>query len=118
MKMEHSPLFDKLWGPDGNPLGSPFKLDDSMREYEEIESETFEIIKGNYKTTIVCKFNNKGYLVSHTTQSEDLREKAVIMEHLIDELHLAYDEERYEDIPDIQSKINKCRDLQGGKPTF
>lgn len=118
MKMEHSPLFDKMWGPEGNPLGSPFRLDETMREYEEIESETFEIIKGDYKTTIVCKFNSKGYLVSHTTHSEDLRETAVIMEHLIDELHLAYEEERYEDIPDLQIKINKCRDLQGGKPTF
>lgn len=116
--MEHNPLFDKLWGPEGNPLGSPFKLDESMREYDEIESETFEVIKGDYKTTVVCKFNSKGYLVSHTAQSEDLREKAVVLEYLIDELHLAYEEERYEDIPDIQTKINKCRDLQSIKPTF
>ena len=117
-KMKYNPLFDVFWGPNGNIIGHPCKLDEIMKEYEEIENETFEVTKGDYKTTIICKFNSKGYLISHIGYSEDLKEKSPIMENLIDELHLAYEEERYEDISSIQKRINKCRDLHNTKPTF
>ena len=41
--------------------------DDSIRTVSE---ETFECVKGDYKTTLHCKFNKNGYLISTRSRIE------------------------------------------------
>lgn len=85
--------------------------------YEQLETETFEVIKGDFKTTIICKFNPKGYLVSHTAVVISLDESELI-KILKDELHSSINKEDYEEAAKIQEKINKLRDLENQKPTL
>lgn len=118
--MEHNPLFDRLWGMDGShPFGDPFRFDEYMSKEDEFEIEICEFLKGDFKTTIICKFNKLGYLVSHTANVEDIAETKVIMNNLREELDIALNEERYEDARTIQHRINSLRRLtEIGKPTL
>lgn len=68
--MDFNELFDRLWGSDGvNPFGDPFKLEEFMGSQGEIETETCEFVKGDFKTIITCKFNKKGYLIGTSAVS-------------------------------------------------
>lgn len=129
--MEHNPLFDRLWGMDGShPFGNPYEMEERWRKMteeigelsddEDLETEVCEFIKGDFKTTIVCKFNKLGYMVSHITHIENMAEANTIMKNLRDELFRALDEERYEDAKEYQDHINKLRHSveNKGKPTF
>jgi hypothetical protein len=126
--MEHNPLFDRLWGTDGShPYGNPYEMERKMREelenkldYEELETEICEFLKGDFRTTVICKFNNKGYMVSHTAHCEDISESKAIMNALREDLFKALEEERYEEAKRIQEHINKLRDITElrGKPTL
>ena len=124
--MDYNPLYDRLWGADGvHPFGDPFKFENYMSEerydivYENLEEETYEYLRGDYKTTIVCKFNSKGYLVSHTTECVDISEDRAIMEYIRNELFKALEEERYEDAKICQEKINKLRHVfDKTKPSY
>lgn len=83
--MDFNELFSRLWGMDGShPFGDPFKFEEFMTgKNEELETETCEFVKGDYKTVLTCKFNKKGYLVSTSAvsayigkgESEDLEAK-------------------------------------------
>jgi hypothetical protein len=44
-------------------------IDDATRTVSE---ETFECIKGDYKTTLHCKFNKNGYLISTRSRIEKI----------------------------------------------
>lgn len=76
--------------------------------FDYLEEETFETVKGNYKTIIVCKFNHKGYLVSHS----------VVTTLVIDEIHSmlkdalveAFENKDYDEMARIQDLINRKRD--------
>ena len=120
--MDYNPLFDRLWGSDGvHPFGNPYNMDKRLTEdmdYEELETEICEFLKGDFKTTIVCKFNSKGYLVSHTVDCIDISEDRAILITTREELHKALDEERYEDAKLLQEKINKLWKITTIKPTF
>lgn len=62
-------LFDRLWGMDGtHPFGDPFRFQEFMNSQGdgELETETFEVIKGDFKTIITCDFNKHGLLVSQS----------------------------------------------------
>jgi hypothetical protein len=126
--MDYNPLFDRLWGADGShPFGDPFKFEEYMNdkivtsepEYQYLEEEMYESIRGDYKTTIICKFNKEGYLVSHTAQCVDISEDKAIMTAMREELFNALEEERYEDARAYQEKINQLRHLtELRKPTL
>jgi len=121
--MDFNPLFDRLWGADGvHPFGDPYKFDEYMTgeiEYEKLDEEICEYLKGDFKTTIICKFNKQGYLVSHTAESIDISEPRAIMEQTRTELFKALDEDRFEDAKICQDKINQLRQiLELRKPTL
>ena len=121
--MDYNPLYDRLWGADGvHPFGDPYKFDEHMRieeVYENLEEEIYEYLRGDFKITITCKFNSKGYLVSHTVECVDISEDKAIMEYLRDELFKAIDEQRYEDAKVYQEKINKLRHVfEKTKPSY
>jgi len=92
--MDFNELFDKLWGWDGiHPFGDPFKFEEYMTQNDqELQTETCEFVKGDFKTTIICKFNKQGFMVGHSVISthvgpgEDLQgmlEKALEKEDYI-----------------------------------
>ena len=82
--------------------------------FDYLEEETFETVKGNYKTIIVCKFNHKGYLVSHS----------VVTTLVIDEIHSmlkdalieAMDSKNHSEVARIQDLINRKREGEQIKP--
>jgi hypothetical protein len=136
--MDYNPLFDRLWGADGvHPFGNPDRFDEYMKmgqeglfdyqkrerefmeEYQRLEEEVFEFLRGDFKTTIVCKFNRQGYLVSHSVESINISQDLALMEELREELYIALDEERYEDAKRLQEDINKLREItEVRKPTL
>jgi hypothetical protein len=93
--MDYNELFDRLWGFDGvHPFGDPFKFEEYMETNsdEELETETCEFVKGDFKTVITCKFNSKGFMVGHSilsthigddTDLEGLMQKALDNEDYI-----------------------------------
>lgn len=120
--MRNNPIFDRLFGLDLiHPFGNPFKLEQCMKDkvgYEKLDDEIFEVVKGDVKTTIVCKFNKEGYLVSYSSLSE-LISDSQILKTLKEDLHEAIDKEDYERATEVQKKINKIRDLEDQrKPTL
>ena len=78
--------------------------------------EVFEITRGDYKTTIICKFDNRGFLISHSSSSVPLENE--MMKILKAALHTAIDTGQYEEAAEIQSKINKVRTAENQKPTL
>jgi len=79
--------------------------------------EVFQIVKNDVKTTIVCKFNEQGYIVSHLCTSTPIKESDT-MKRLKDSLHRALNIDDHEGAIEIQEKINKLRDLENHKPTL
>lgn len=105
--MDLNELFDRLWGMDGtNPYGDPFKFEEFMTgKDEELETETCEFVKGDYKTVITCKFNKKGYLVSTSAISAYIgRDKKEELEEL---LKKALEKEDYIMAAQIKAKIDE-----------
>lgn len=116
--MIHNPLFDRLWREGINYFGSPYKLDEYMKT-ENFEIEVFECIKGDFKTTVTCKFNSEGYLVSHQVECENIAEDTEIMKEMKDRLVEAIYEENYELAKEYQDRINRLRELtELKKPTL
>lgn len=119
-------LFNRAFGPNGNMFGHPTNLEkmlqmlrgEEMKEpdYSELEEEVFEVVKGDYKTTIVCKFNKKGYLVSHSAQTRMVVDD--VMKNLKEKLTNALQEENYEEAARIQKMINEKRMGDEKKPTL
>lgn len=95
------------------------KIEDYM-EPDDLEVEVCEFIKGDYKTTVICKFNKRGYMVSHAAYTECIGENNAIMDNLRSELLDALEKEDYELMVFIQEKINKIRQIDElrGKPTL
>lgn len=87
------------------------------QNYEQLDTEVFEIIKGDVKTSIICKFNTKGYIVSYTAICKELNESEILTS-LKEDLHSAIDKEDYEEAKTVQEKINKIRELESQKPTL
>lgn len=76
-------LFDKFFNglllgngvfPSFEKWGNPFKFEEyeigDFKDFEDLEEEKFEVNKGDYRTTIICKFNKQGFMVSHSYLSE------------------------------------------------
>lgn len=82
-------------------------------------TEVFSFIRGDYRTTITCKFSESGQLVSHTSESIDVSEynhaMLILKQDLMRELKNGCDQTK---ISEIYSKINKLRDIQEFKPTL
>ena len=118
-KMEYNPLFDRFWTSEGNTFGSPDKLDDYMKE-DNFEIEVFESLRGDYKTTVTCKFNSNGYLVSHQVDCVNISEDTEIMAEMKDKLLDAIYNDDFEEASKYQDKINRLRELTElkGKPTL
>lgn len=57
-----------------------FPSDDSK-----LQSESFEVVKGDYRSTINCKFNEKGYLVNVQVDSKIIETESEKLERLIRE---------------------------------
>lgn len=83
-----------------------------------METEVVSFIKGDYKTVIICKFNKDGSIISHSFMCEDISKTSYIMRILKEDLLLAIEINDQEKISDLQSKINKLRELEESKPTF
>lgn len=45
---------------------------DIKESYTPVYDEVFECIKGDYKTTLHCKFNKNGYLIGTTSKVEKI----------------------------------------------
>lgn len=106
--MEFNEMFDRLWGFDGvHPFGDPFKFEEYMNSREqEIEIETCEFTKGNFKTVITCKFNKQGFMVGHSVVSHNL-EVVQDREYLENQLSAAIEAENYKLAADIKKQINE-----------
>jgi excinuclease UvrABC helicase subunit UvrB len=75
------------------------------REAED-EEETFEVKKGDYISTIKCKFNKKGYLVSVSSESV-LNEKAKKEQELRREMKKAADAEDFVKAAEFKKKLSE-----------
>jgi len=77
---------------------------DMVLDFQELEKETFEVVKGNVKTTITYRFNKQGYPVSHTHHSE-----VILSEE--DEINLeienAVKQKDYERAAGLQKKLKE-----------
>lgn len=72
---------------------------------EQLEEEKFEVVKGDYKTLITCKFNKKGYLVSCISESE-LVEKPTTTEDLNKLLAEAVEKQDFVQAAKIKKQID------------
>lgn len=84
--------------------------------YEKLTEEVVQFTKGDYKTTIILKFDKNGLLVTHSAISEYVQSES--MKYLKEELSLAIEEENFEKAAEIQKKINKVREADEQKPTL
>lgn len=122
----YNSLFDRFFGQDGiNPWGSPFKLEKYLLERfddeKDLEEEKFEVVKGNYKTTILCKFNKKGYMVSHSVVSEYVPSQEEEQLNLLkNEMREALKLEDYKRAAKLKPQIEKIEQQieNKGKPTL
>lgn len=109
-------IFDRLWKDGINPFGNPETLRQALAEDKDFEEEVFEVTKGDYRTTIVCKFNEKGFLISHSSISEPIIDESMIV--LKTNLTQALDMEDYDEALRIQGIINRKRQGDEEKPTL
>ena len=105
-KMLDNPLFRGLY-----ELSQQFETD-IYRNLEQVveantpvSGETFECIKGDYKTTIECKFNKHGYLVGTRSKVEKIE---VPKEHRVSSSRDSYHKCSYEA---IKKKIKEKRSV-------
>lgn len=77
---------------------------DMAIDFQELEKETFEVIKGNVKTTITYRFNKQGYPVSHTHQSEILLSEE---DNINLEIENAVKQKDYERAAGLQKKLKE-----------
>jgi hypothetical protein len=88
-------------------------------EYQELQEEVIEILKGDFKTTLIVKFNKQGQMVSHTIHSEDTSRDRELIEKERADLMKALEEQRLDDAKMHQENINSLRHLMKvRKPTF
>lgn len=88
----------------GNIFNFEEYTDELFDDYEDLEEEKFEVVKGDYKTLITCKFNKKGFMVSHSFSSEYIKSE-VLKEDLQAQLKKALEEEDYKKAAEIKSKL-------------
>lgn len=74
--------------------------------------EGTEFVRGDYKTTIMCKFNEKGLLISHSITCDRINSNLLL---LTEQLHEAIETQDFRQAALIQAKINKVRE---SKPTL
>lgn len=104
-------FFDRMFN---DPFNSEFFL--NLGNLDNLEEEVFEVVKGDYKTIIVCKFNKKGYLVSHSAITRLVTDDT--MSKLKEQLTDALSKENYEEAARIQKLINSKREGDEQKPTL
>lgn len=79
--------------------------------------KTFEIVIEDVKTTIVCKFDQEGFLISHYTKSRRIAD-SVLIKKLKQDLHSAIEKEDYKSATFIQGRINQVREIESQEPTL
>ncbi len=81
---------------------------------ESLEEEMFEVIKGNFKTNIICKFTKNGYLVSTSSTCTPLpnskQAKISKLEELITE---AVSNKDFAVAEKFQNQIDKIKTNKG-----
>lgn len=104
--MDFNELFNRLWGFDGvHPFGDPFRFEEFMNQKTgEVEVETFEVIKGDFKTIITARFNKQGFLLGTSSSSEYIGDAK---ESLEDMLKKALEKEDYLTAAAIKKKMDE-----------
>jgi len=108
LQMEFNEMFDRLWGFDGiHPFGDPYKFEEYINSREkEIETETCEFIKGNFKTIITYRFNKQGFMIGHSVVSHNLG-NTLTKDDLENQLSVAIENENYKLAADLKKQINE-----------
>lgn len=94
-------------------FGMEAMISKDRTEFEELEEEKFEVIKGNVKTDITCKFNPEGYLVSVQYDSRlDIKTKQERLEKLEECLQKAIDEKDFRAAMIFNKQITNIKNQQ------
>lgn len=112
--MKNNPIFDRLFGPDGiHPFGNPFRFEEYIKEtfdsFENLTEEKLEFERGEFKTTIILKFNQKGFPVSHRVESV-LIPQSETLDELKSKLQKAVEKEDYSEAAKIQKTIRSLEE--------